>query len=156
MSAADEVMNNWQALVTRIQGAQTDKAITDMMITTQLYSAPMTPVDTSNLINSQFRELEQNIGGMTGTVGYSAEYAAAVHEMPGKLRGQPRADFGMTGNQSEFGPVQRVAFGGGSGTGNYWDGGNGPDSGEPKFLEKGRDEMIKYDYEQIVKEAYKL
>ena len=134
MSAADEVMNNWQALVTRIQGAQTEKAITDMMIATQLYATPITPRDTGNLDNSQFRELEQNISGMTGTVGYSAEYAAAVHEADGTLRGQKRPQ----------------------GSGNFWDGGNGPDSGEPKFLEKGRDEMIKYDYEQIVKEAYKL
>ncbi len=134
MSAADEVMNNWQALVTRIQGAQTEQVITKMMLQTQLYATPLTPVDTRNLDNSQFRKLEQNRDGMTGIVGYSAEYAAAVHEADGTLRGKKRPQ----------------------GSGNYWDGGNGADSGEPKFLEKGRDEMIKIDYEQIVKEAYKL
>jgi hypothetical protein len=144
MSAADEVMNNWQALVTRIQGAQTEKAVTEMMIATQLYATPLTPKATGNLINdSQFRDIKQGVNGMTGIVGYSAEYAAAVHEAKGTLKGEKIKR-----------PIKKIE--GGIDLGNFWDGGNGPDSGEPKFLEKGRDAMIKYDYEQIVKEAYKL
>lgn len=77
------------------------------------------PVDTGNLRSSAYTEVE---GGKLVRVGFSAFYAAWVHEMVGqKLKGQPRADFGKTrGGES---------FGGGSGKGNYWD------SGEPKFLE---------------------
>jgi hypothetical protein len=40
----------------------------------------MTPIDTSNLLNSQYREVEAERGRITGRVGYVAEYAAAVHD----------------------------------------------------------------------------
>jgi hypothetical protein len=64
---------------------------------------------------------------ITGRVGYSANYAAYVHAMPGKLKGQPRAHFGKTREGQEFG--------GGTGTGNYWD-----PHGEPQFLTKAANE----------------
>ena len=69
---------------------------------------------------------------ITGRVGYSANYAAYVHKASGKLKGQPRAHFGVTSNRSEFGPQKPKEFGGGTGTGNYWD-----PHGEPQFLTKG-------------------
>jgi hypothetical protein len=54
-----------------------------------------------------------------------------VHEASGKLKGQPRAHFGVpaTGLSSAQKPKE---FGGGTGTGNYWD-----PHGEPQFLTKG-------------------
>lgn len=69
-----------------------------------------TPRDTSTLINSQFRTVEVDGTKIVGTVGYTAEYALAVHEAKGTLKGQPRAN----------------------GNGNYWD-----PSGEPHFLRDG-------------------
>lgn len=41
-------------------------------------SAIYTPIDTSTLINSQFREVSVKNGLITGRVGYSANYAAYV------------------------------------------------------------------------------
>lgn len=88
-------------------------------------AAILTPVDTSNLINSQFRRLTYTGDTKTvGLCGYTAAYAAAVHGMSGKLKGQPRAHFGKTRSGSEFG--------GGTGIGNYWD-----PQAEPEFLTKG-------------------
>lgn len=64
------------------------------------------PVDTGNLRNSAYYEVEND----KVRIGFSAAYAAFVHEnIEEKLRGQPRS--------------------GGTGRGNYWD------SGGSKFLE---------------------
>ena len=81
------------------------------------YATLMTPVDTSNLINSQYRIVKNTGTKVVAAIGYTAKYAAAVHEKPGTLRGAgvPRA----------------------SGRGNYWD-----PSGEPRFLSKAGDENL--------------
>lgn len=93
------------------------------------YATLMTPVDTSNLINSQYRIVKNTGTKVVAAIGYTAKYAAAVHGMSGKLKGQPRANFGVT--------RAGVAFGGGTGRGNYWD-----PSGEPQFLSKAGDENM--------------
>lgn len=69
-----------------------------------------TPRDSSTLINSQFRKVDIDGTKIVGIVGYTAEYALAVHEAKGTLKGQPRDN----------------------GHGNYWD-----PSGEPHFLRDG-------------------
>ncbi|KQP02457.1 hypothetical protein ASF45_20600 [Pseudorhodoferax sp. Leaf265] len=40
----------------------------------------LTPIDTSNLLNSQYRSVDKQGDRIVGTVGYTAEYAAAVHD----------------------------------------------------------------------------
>jgi len=83
----------------------------------------MTPVDTGFMKNSAFTSTDNGTGsGPRLRVGYTAKYAPWVHEMPMKLKGEPRSHFGTTRAGQEFG--------GGTGKGNYWD------SGENKFLEK--------------------
>lgn len=114
-------------LINNVQGRKVVRAIQSAMILVSARAAYYTPVDTSALLNSQFREIEQNGVIITGRVGYSANYAAYVHEMSGKLKGQPRAHFGKTREGQEFG--------GGTGTGNYWD-----PHAEPQFLTKGANE----------------
>lgn len=75
------------------------------------YAAIMTPIDTSNLINSQYiSQPRQTNTGVAIDVGYTANYAINVHNAKGTLKGQPRAN----------------------GNGAYW----APD-GEPQFLLKG-------------------
>lgn len=106
------------------------------------YATLMTPVDTSNLINSQYRIVKNTGTKVVAAIGYTARYAAAVHEMGGKLKGQPRANFGVT--------RAGVAFGGGTGRGNYWD----PDA-EPQFLSKAGDENLN-EIDQAVERAMKL
>lgn len=102
-----------------------------------------TPVDTSNLLNSRYQpQVTATKGKISGVVGYTAEYAAWVHEMSGKLKGQPRADFGKTRDG--------VAFGGGTGKGNYWD-----PHGKPRFLAEAFEE-IKPDIPTILQRIYRV
>lgn len=74
------------------------------------YATLMTPVDTSNLINSQYIKVNKGLTGSNAVVGYTANYSAAVHGKPGKLKGKPRANK----------------------NGKYWD-----PQAEPEFLSKG-------------------
>lgn len=125
----DQVRRNMAEAFQKIAGPMTERTLTEVMIIGGSGAALLTPVDTSNLINSQYRRIEAGANGLQGRVGYTANYAAAVHGMRGKLKGQPRADFGSTS--------EGVAFGGGTGVGNYWD----PDA-EPEFLRKGFEQNL--------------
>lgn len=82
-------------------------------------AAALTPQHTSNLINSQYKAVDQQGARIVGRVGYTAEYALWVHEAPGTLKGQPRP--------AETGKPQ----------GNYWD-----PRGEPEFLARGFDRAL--------------
>lgn len=108
------------------------RALQSALILIGSEAAVLTPVDTSTLLNSQFREINTNGTLLTGRVGYSANYAVYVHNASGILKGKPRQHFGITSNHSEAGPQKPKEFGGGTGKGNYWDPG-----GEPHFLTKG-------------------
>lgn len=129
MANIRRVKNNTKNIFKEIAGPTTEKAVYALLSQGAALAATMTPVDTSTLINSQYApQIEQSNGTTVGHVGYTAEYAKWVHDAPGILKGQPRADFGKTSsNQS---------FGGGTGVGNYWD-----PAGEPKFLDKGMQEV---------------
>ena len=94
------------------------------------YATLMTPVDTSNLINSQYRIVKNTGTKVVAAIGYTAKYAAAVHAKPGTLRGAG---------------VMRP-----SGRGNYWD----PDA-EPQFLSKAGDDNLS-EIDQAVERAMKL
>lgn len=135
------VKTRFKAVVSEIDGPRTEKALHMILSEGAALAKTMTPMDTGNLLNSQTRpEIRQSGGKSIGTVSYTARYAAAVHSAPGKLKGQPRADFGRTG--------AGVAFGGGTGKGNYWD-----PHAEPGFLTKGFEE-IKPAIPAILKAAY--
>lgn len=110
-----------------IAEVRAERGITAALITGQAFASMLTPVDTSFLINSQYRSVKTESGRVIGAVGYTALYAAAVHGMSGKLKGQPRGHFGKT--------KDGVEFGGGTGNGRYWD-----PSAEPGFLTKGFEE----------------
>ena len=122
-----QAKNNLNQIIDDIQGRRVVRGIQSALLISGAQAAIYTPVDTSTLLNSQFREVMVNGTRITGRVGYSANYAAYVHAMSGKLKGQPRAHFGKTSEGKEFG--------GGTGTGNYWD-----PHGEPQFLTKGVNE----------------
>lgn len=118
---------NLNDLINDVKGRKAVRAIQSALILGSARAAYYTPIDTSTLINSQFREMDFSGVLITGRVGYSANYAAYVHEMSGKLKGQPRAHFGKT--------REGKSFGGGTAKGNYWD-----PHAEPQFLSKGFDE----------------
>lgn len=92
-----------------ISGPMAERTLTELLITAQGFSTLMTPAEYGNLRNSQYRIVRAYEGGVKGQVGYTANYAAAVHSAKGTLAGKPRI----------------------SGNGNYWD-----PAGEPRFLEK--------------------
>ncbi|MGO1254805.1 hypothetical protein [Alcaligenes aquatilis] len=144
-----QVKNNMRKLQAEIQGRRTEAAVYAVLSQGGAAAATMTPVDTSTLINSHFVDIKAEGDKVTGRNGYTARYAAAVHDAPGTLKGQPRADFGRTGNQSEYGPMRPVAFGGGTGVGDYWD-----PNAEPQFLTKGFDQ-IAADVPRILRNAYR-
>lgn len=133
----ERVKAGFAEIAADIDGNKTDAAVYAILSEGAAISQTMVPIDSSNLANSQYApEIQHKKGKTTGYTGYTAEYAGWVHEMPGTLKGLPRAHFGKTGNQSAFGPQQVVEFGGGSLTGNYWD----PDA-EPQWLTKGFNEL---------------
>lgn len=72
----------------------------------------LVPVDLGNLLNSQYKDVQVERGAVHGRIGFTAEYAAAVHAAEGKLKGQPR-------------PKRD-----GKDRGRYW----GPHEGQPRFL----------------------
>lgn len=56
------------------------RGVTQALILGSSEAAVLTPIDTSNLLNSQFRLIEQRGSEVVGTVGYTAEYALPVHD----------------------------------------------------------------------------
>ena len=120
-----KVRRNLKIEADKISGEKTDRALYAILSQGAALAAMKTPVDEGNLLRSQ---TAPNIKDGTGTIGYGASYAAAVHDAPGKLKGQPRAHFGET--------AAGVKFGGGTGNGTYWS-----PNAEPKFLEKGFEEL---------------
>lgn len=145
VSGINRVKGNIRAAFKNIAEDKTYAGLYAILLQGSQLSATMTPIDTSLLVNSLYKP---QIQGTSGHVGYTAKYAGWVHDMPGKLRGQPRAHFGRTGNQSAVGPQQPTAFGGGTGKGNYWD-----PNGRPKFLEVAFDK-IKPMIPKLLKAAY--
>lgn len=75
-----QAKKNLNALVGDIQGRKVVRAMQSALIIGGSQAALYTPIDTSTLINSQFREISVNGNRVTGRVGYSAKYAAYVHD----------------------------------------------------------------------------
>lgn len=75
-----QAQQNLNALIGDIQGRKAARAIQSALIIGSSQASMYTPIDTSTLINSQFRELNVNGTRLTGRVGYSANYAAYVHD----------------------------------------------------------------------------
>lgn len=67
-------------IVGDIQGRKVVRAMQSALIIGGTQAALYTPIDTSTLINSQFREITVNGNRVTGRVGYTANYAVYVHD----------------------------------------------------------------------------
>jgi len=72
--------------IKEIGGPTTEKFITIALGEISAHTAPYVPVDTSNLINSEWRTVRQSASGWTGEIGYNAttddgtDYAIITHE----------------------------------------------------------------------------
>lgn len=115
----DRVRRNLRVAVENIAGGVSERAVYEVLSQGAAMAQTMTPIDTSTLVNSQTApQITVGPNGVEGSVGYTAAYAAAVHEAPGTLAGQPRDE-----NDSS--------------RGRYWD-----PNAEPEFLTKGFDQII--------------
>lgn len=75
-----QAQQNLNALIGDIQGRKAMRALQSALIIGSSQAALYTPIDTSTLINSQYRSLNLNGTKLTGRVGYSANYAVYVHD----------------------------------------------------------------------------
>lgn len=80
IKGVEQAKRNLDALIGDIQGRKAVRALQSALIIGSSQAALYTPIDTSTLINSQYRELSVNGSRLTGRVGYSANYAAYVHD----------------------------------------------------------------------------
>lgn len=71
---------NLTKLIRDIQGRKAVRAIYKALYIGGAQASLYTPIDTSTLINSQFRDVNVSGKMLTGRVGYSANYAVYVHD----------------------------------------------------------------------------
>lgn len=112
------VRSGLQRIFDDIAGPMTEKCLTEVMIIGGGNADALTPMALGTLVNSRFRRVERTADGWSGTYGYTAAYAAAVHEAPGTLKGTDTSRHPAS-------------------LGNVWDGSLGPNGAEPGFLTKG-------------------
>jgi hypothetical protein len=75
-----QAKSNLDKFISTVQGKKAARAIQAAMLIGSNQAALYTPIDTSTLMNSQFRELSVNGTMITGRVGYTANYAVYVHD----------------------------------------------------------------------------
>ena len=75
-----EAKANLNRIIQDVQGRKVVRALQSALIIGSSQASLYTPIDTSTLINSQFRELEVRGTRLVGRVGYSANYAVYVHD----------------------------------------------------------------------------
>lgn len=121
VKGANEVLTNLRQLEAKKRNARR-KALTRIGLKVKADSISLTPVDTGNLRQSAYTEVDRDV---KVTIGYTAAYAPFVHEAMEKLRGAPRTS--------------------GTGKGFYWDG------GENKFLDKAVKRNAKFIMDELAK-----
>lgn len=60
--------------------------LTKVLLVGGANASQFTPVDTSTLLNSQYREISRTQSGWRGRIGYTANYASYVHDPNVKQR----------------------------------------------------------------------
>lgn len=67
-------------IINDVQGRKAVRAMQSALIIGSSQAALYTPIDTSTLLNSQYREINASGTRITGRVGYSANYAVYVND----------------------------------------------------------------------------
>jgi len=76
----EQAKRNLDAVIDDIEGRRALRAIQSVLIIGSSQAALYTPIDTSTLLNSQYREVTASGTRIVGRVGYSANYAIFVHD----------------------------------------------------------------------------
>ncbi|MGO2724844.1 MAG: HK97 gp10 family phage protein [Raoultella ornithinolytica] len=71
---------NLDRIIKDVQGRKVVRALQSALLIGSAQAAIYTAIDTSTLINSQFREIIVNGVRITGRAGYTANYAVFVHD----------------------------------------------------------------------------
>ncbi|OYQ41098.1 hypothetical protein CHU94_08285 [Rhodoferax sp. TH121] len=79
MATKPRVTNNLPKFAGKVQ-IQAARGMTQALILGASEASALTPIDTSTLLNSQFRNVDKQGGRIVGTVGYTASYAVPVHD----------------------------------------------------------------------------
>ncbi|MBC3250452.1 HK97 gp10 family phage protein [Serratia fonticola] len=75
-----EARRNMSMLIGNIYGKKAVRAIYKALFIGSSQASIYTPIDTSTLINSQWRDMNTRGMVLTGRVGYSTNYAVYVHD----------------------------------------------------------------------------
>ncbi|HGH3375157.1 HK97 gp10 family phage protein [Kluyvera intermedia] len=75
-----EAKANLNRIIQDVRGRKVVRALQSALIIGSSQAARYTPIDTSMLLNSQYREINASGTRVTGRVGYSANYAVYVHD----------------------------------------------------------------------------
>lgn len=87
----EKLERDLRAKVKAAGGEMSNKFVTLSLQAVSAQTAPFVPVDTSNLINSEYRKTQRGLNGWNGELGYAAEYGVYVHEGPQKNWQKPGA-----------------------------------------------------------------
>lgn len=107
------VSRNMNRILNDIQGRKIVRALQSAMLIGAARAALYTPIDTSALLNSQFREIVTNGAVVTGRVGYSTSYAVYVHDPanPQKFRrSTAKKEFLTLGFEEERSAIDAVVL----------------------------------------------
>ncbi len=77
--AGARIVNNLPQFTDRVQ-RRAARGMTQALVLAAQEAQPLTPIASSNLLNSQFRDVRAIGRGVVGTVGYTADYALPVHD----------------------------------------------------------------------------
>ena len=73
------VVNNLPQFVARVHD-RGERGMTQALILGASEASVLTPIDTSTLLNSQYKAVRRIPGKIIGTVGYTVSYALPVHD----------------------------------------------------------------------------
>lgn len=107
------IVNHLPQFTDRVQ-LKAAQAMTQALILGASEASVMTPIDTSTLLNSQYRNVEQDGERIVGTVGYTAEYAMPVHDPDNKQnfrRASAEKEFLSKGFEQAEPNIRRVLTG---------------------------------------------
>lgn len=85
MATSKRMTNRLPQFITAVE-QKAARAMTQALVLGASEASVMTPVDTSTLLNSQYRKVDKDGTKIVGTVGYTAEYAKYVHDPNVKQR----------------------------------------------------------------------
>ncbi len=73
------IVNNLPTFIAGVH-KKAARGMTQALVLGASEAASMTPINTSTLLNSQYKSVEAKAGRIVGTAGYTAAYALPVHD----------------------------------------------------------------------------